>query len=270
MWNKLKFSIHWRVRALLERLNILFGHEWVLVYTMGKVGSTSLYYSLKKKLGPKVMFIHRMNVSNIASYNKPFLQNGIKPHGSSLALFAKQRIIDKGKPVSIISAVREPISRNISDFFQDFKVYNHGKDFTEVKIEKAIQNFINNYPHHLPDNWFKEEFSTILGIDLQDIKFDRAEKYGTVSHGNIKVLFLRTDLNNDAKLKVLQQFLSRKNIKLRVKNTHSQKAYRDYYAEFLETIELSTAFVNRMYSEEYLQLFYTQEEIKSFRERWLQ
>lgn len=269
MWNKLKFSLHWRVRVLSERLNILLGHKYVLVYTMGKVGSTSLYYSLKKVLGPRAIFIHRMNIAAIHAFNVPFLRQGIKPHGYALALFVKSRIIDKKKPVSIVSAVREPIARNISDFFQDFKVYNGGKDFTQVSIEECTENFINNYPHHLPAEWFQMEFSEILGINLHDIAFDKAKKYGNVHHGNCRILLFRTDLEDDAKTQILRQFLSKPNINLRVKNAHHQKAYSDYYTSFQKHISLPPSLVEKVYSEKYLTFFYTKEELEVLRAKWM-
>ncbi len=269
MLNRIKFKLYWRLRELLERLNILFGNEYIIVYTMGKVGSTSIYYSLKKKFGSKVIFVHRMNKANIVAFNEPFVRNNMKPHRYALALFAKRKIIDKFKPVSIITAIREPVSRNISDFFQDFKAYNAGMDFNEISVDDSIQNFINYYPHHLPNSWFQNEFSNILNIKLDDIHFDTEKKYARFDKDNLRLLILRIDLENVIKDKILEDFLGKQEIKMGVKNAQHQKAYHSYYSEFLEKIKLPQNLVDEIFSHEYVQIFYTKKEIDKFRTRWI-
>lgn len=235
---------------------------------MGKVGSTSIYYSLKKKFGSKVIFVHRMNMANIVAFNEPFIRNNLKPHRYELALFAKRKIIDKFKPVSIITAIREPIARNISDFFQDFKAYNSGKDFKEISVDDSIGNFINNYPHHLPNIWFQEEFSNILNIKLDDIHFDTDKKFARFERDNLRLLILRTDLENNKKDKILNDFLSSQEIKVGLRNAQDQKAYHTFYSEFKRKIILPKNLVDEIYSHEYVQIFYTKKEIDSFRASW--
>ncbi len=57
---KLAFQVAWRYRELTERIALSTPGIPIVIYTMGKVGSTSIYYALRKKLGGKVLFTHRM------------------------------------------------------------------------------------------------------------------------------------------------------------------------------------------------------------------
>lgn len=268
MIDKIKFQIFWRVREFLERLNILLGKNHILVYTMGKVGSTSIYYALKKTFGAQVVFIHRMNQENLDIYNEPFVKNKIRPHRSALALYVKRKLIDKQKPVSIVSTVREPISRNISCFFQDFKTYNFGKNIKDVSVDEAIENFVSNYPHQLAELWFRKEFTDILGIRLDHVNFDRKEKFVRYEKGNLKLLVFRTDLDNDKKDKYLKLFLGNDTITVGVKNANHQKAYHSFYSEFLEKVKLPKELVDEVYAQDYIRTFFTEEEVEHFRSGW--
>ncbi len=77
------------------------------------------------------MFVHRLLVENINEYDELLKKQGVKPHRSIIGkLIYKKRIL-KNKPVKIINLVSDPIARNLSDFFQDFKVYNNKIEASE-------------------------------------------------------------------------------------------------------------------------------------------
>jgi len=154
-------------------------------------------------------------------------------------------------------------------FFQDFKAYNSGKDFKEISVDEAIQNFINNYPHHLPNSWFQNEFSNILNIKLDDIHFDTDKKFARFDRDNLRLLILRADLENNKKDKILKGFLSTQEIKMGVRNAQHQKAYHAYYSEFKRKITLPMNLINEIYAHEYVQIFYTKKEIEKFRAQWI-
>ncbi len=207
-------------------------------------------------------------MSNIDSCNKPFLENGVRPHRYALALFVKRRVIEKGKPVKIITAVREPVERNISSFFQDFKAYNGGKGVNAVTVEEAIQNFIKYYPHNLADTWFQKDFMPVLGLTPADIRFDIEKKVGSFGYGSFKFLILRTDLDNDEKTMVIRRFTDCPEITLENRNAYEEKEYRSFYRQFKQQIKLPDHLIDEIYSKSYVRLFFTEKEINGFREGW--
>lgn len=268
MISKLRFKFYWRYREFSERLHLFYGKEFILVYTMGKVGSTSIYYALKKVFGPKVLFIHFLQEKNIKIYNRAFEKAGIKAHRLVLGPFVNKKLIAKEKKTIIISSIREPIARNISSFFEDFRVYNEGKWIDEISETEAIENFINNYPHHSPAHWFKEEFLYSLNLEMKDVQFNITEKAGEFEHHQYKVLLFRTDLEDDKKVDLLKTTLNQNNIEIKTKNAHFQKSYRTFYQNFKAQIKLDELLIEDIYSAEYLRLFYSPTEINAFKLKW--
>ena len=175
----LLFKFHWRLREFNERIGLLLHKDIILVYTMGKVGSTSIYYSLKKIFKGRVLFIHRMIKENIDAYNEAFIRKNLKPHRSKMGEMTLGYLPSKKK--RIITLVREPIGRNISDFFQDLKVYMDDHNKIENYDDKIIRNqFLNNYPQELPLNWFTDEFQKTTKINIYEHPFDIQKKFTVI------------------------------------------------------------------------------------------
>lgn len=106
----------------------------------------------------------------------------------------KRNIFEKVRPCHVISAVREPMARNISVFFQNFEAYNHGINFTGISVEQATANFVSELPHLLVDKWFKEDFLSNLNLDYEDIAFKDGSKYSLVEKKRSPDSRFRTDL----------------------------------------------------------------------------
>lgn len=271
MLGKIKFQIHWRLRELSKRICLLTNRVPVVVYTMGKVGSTSIYYALKQKLGWRVMFTHRMLQQNIDEYNALFMANGNKPHRSIIGKLIYKKKIQRNKPVKLISLVREPISKNISDFFQDFKIYTGIIiDEWDGTIEELTSIFLKQYPHHLTLNWYEKECFYATGIDVYNIPFDINSGYGIYKNKNIELLLLRVDLNDEFKCKIIAAFLGLRNFKLYRRNEAIGKKYTDMYKQFISSIELPKIYIDEMLESKYTSHFFDNQEIMETRNKWLE
>ncbi len=187
MFRKILFQITWRYRELTESLFLRTNKTPVVVYTMGKVGSTSLYLALKKKLGWRVMFAHRLLEENIEEYDEAFINQGIKPHRSIKGKLIYKRRMLKNKPIKFITLVRDPFARNLSDFFQDFKVYNNKIEASEWNnnIDQLKSNFLKNYPRTLPLDWFQKDCYKGTGIDVYITTFNNEVGYQIYQSGNV-------------------------------------------------------------------------------------
>ena len=266
-FNAIKFQIHWRLRELFEKLNLLINSKVILVYTMGKVGSTSIYYSLKKIFKWKVIFIHRMIKENIEEYNKVFIDSNLKPHRSKIGeLFLKK--IDS-KNVKIITLIREPIGRNISDFFQDLPVYL--KNYTMVDYyndQDIIDQFMSNYPHDIPLNWFDNEFFATTKIDVFNSHFDTEKKFCHLKKEDVEVLLIRVDLEDEEKEKLINDFLQLKEFKIERHNVASAKYYSFKYKSFLKNCTFNKEYITKMLDSKYCKHFYSEKEINSLKLRF--
>lgn len=205
----------------------------ILVYTMGKVGSTSIYESILKA-GFECYHIHDLEhpTTNQEKYVK-----------------------DDFRPKKVISLTRDIVARNISNFFQNLNNKSRpwytlpGQDLTEAFYKIDIK-------HHLaPQHWFDNQIKKFLNVDIYEHKIDK--------HIQIKKLLVMRVENLD--FSVVSKFMG---AKLKVVNTNlsENKGYRDQYKKFLET-PIREDYLNLMYSCKYMRHFYSSEEINAFFKR---
>src|SRR5690606_31013652 len=90
----------------------LYLSPYILIYQMGKVGSSSIYASLKEKGAPKVFHLHRMNPVFTEKMKRTFLEKNLLKQFHTEQHFEAiyKKAIERKKKVKIITLVREPIS----------------------------------------------------------------------------------------------------------------------------------------------------------------
>jgi SAM-dependent methyltransferase len=132
----------------------------VLVYQMGKVGSASIKTKLKEYDDLAVYHIHRLNKKTNDLMIKMHLNN------CNVELALQERkwkeistFLQSEKPnLYIITAIRDPIARNISAFFQNYDF----KQQKESDVSSLVYKFMNEYPHQLPLKWFDEQIKEVF------------------------------------------------------------------------------------------------------------
>ena len=124
----------------------------ILIFQMGKVGSTTVVKSLEKKGILPLFHIHLLlNSEDTMKFYKSkayesfelkfYLERQIR-RGE----FLYNKIIVAKKEVKIISLTREPIGRNISAFFENFEMET-GKIYEQSNftLQELMDIFINFY-----------------------------------------------------------------------------------------------------------------------------
>lgn len=221
----------------------------VFIYQMGKVASSSIHYSLKKQYPGAVGHAHHIGSSNWVS---ELLYQWYK----------------NGNQLKIISPVRDPISRNISSFFQHYSDYTK-KEFEQLNLdtEKLIDEFISQYTHDVPLTWFDDNIKKYFDVDVYDTKFP-ATGFSVCSSQNVSVLVFRVDLDDALKEKAIQEFLDFKSFRLRNKNVSTNKEYYDMYKKFIDKIKLPDKYLLKMKSSKYFNHFYNKDEIDKIILKW--
>jgi hypothetical protein len=245
------------------------GNIPILVYQMGKVGSSSVTESLKHYDFHFVFQVHWMYPKNIASICREYLEKNRVPPDESLGEMFYQTIIRFKKKTKIITLVREPISRNMSAFFQNFKRFV-GKDYGKANLilEKLTDTFINEYRHTVPLTWFDQEMKLTLGIDIFEYPFPKREGHLIIKKGNFELLVLKLETSDLVKEKIIADFLNIPDFHLVNTNVGKNKEYAQTYAEFIRSIKLPEGYIDIMCNSEYTQHFYTAEEIEKVRLQW--
>lgn len=225
----------------------------VLVYNMGKVGSTSIAEVIMEKF-KGTLKSHWMNYElPIAEFytDRPYLMGAIYHNEADF---------------KTVIPIREPMSRNISAFWQLLYEYVDGyrKDRT---VEELHQIFMDVYNVEFPDQWFRKEPMEVLGFEPYKIPFDCEQGYQIYDD---KFLVIRLEDADRVLTKALHEFLGVDGIQMR--HSHPRKKVNNLnvekeYAEF-KSLKYPKEFVDRTYALEYVNHFYTPEEIQKFRDKW--
>jgi hypothetical protein len=224
----------------------------VFIYQMGKVASSSVNFSLNRVYPGVVLHAH--------SFGPDHHEWRIR------RLF--ERTVLEGNPLDIISLTREPIGRNISAFFENFerdtgsRYANHEFSMTELR-----EQFLNNYDHEIPLVWFDKNIKDNFDIDVYASPFpdEGVESY---RKGNIRLLVLRSEIEDNLKISAIRDFLHLPEFDLHQRNVASQKEYADEYRQFVKSVKLPSDYLTRMINSKYFNHFYDSNLAEEVRRWW--
>lgn len=247
----------------------------ILVYQMGKVGSTTVYSSLNKQLlFTPVFHVHSLCDDTLKKYAKAYQAVGEIPgqikylrHGDFLRKKLDRSVAIKWK---IITMVREPIIRDISIFFQQRdRNFPHGVDASEIIdiLQKHFASFQESTDYAC--NWFDREIKSNFNIDIYDFSFDKQKGYHIIKEKDKEILIIRLeDLNNCFQLALREFLVLDKPIELLSKNIAKDKQYKNQYLEVVNKIKIPKSICELIYSSKYVKHFYSDATIDDFINRW--
>jgi hypothetical protein len=158
--------------------------QTVILYQMGKVGSSSLKESLIQN-NIKTLHIHRyyFRTTERALDIKHFI---LKLRKNFTYNFYIRR-----KKVKIISFYRDPLARNISSFFQNLDMYFSKNELKNLSYEQLEEKFNNaDNIHETPNNWFDLEFNTKLKVDIYQHPINKTKGFTVFSKKNLDFFFM--------------------------------------------------------------------------------
>jgi len=258
----------------------------ILIYQMGKVGSSSILASLKAERIPNSIFrIHQLS-------NKGFKRKiqWLCHHGATevperiedlLFIMKLRKVIHAHGDQfgwKIISMTREPMGLEISSFFENIWIYaNEVFDPDYIPKKEKILGFLHNYFSSEFDissnyfcNWFDEELKSVFDIDVFSKPYDFSSGFSIFKQANISVLIIRLeDLNRSFK-KAMSEFLNLGNIELIRDNASENKEYFPLYKDVLESLFLPINLCKKVFSSKYAQHFYRPDEIDHIIKKWSQ
>lgn len=151
--------------------------ELILVYQIGKVGSSSIFNSLKELDLPNqdIFQVHIIESAEVSLNNQ--LKKGFKASKTLQDGVKVKKLLRENnyQKIKVIVGVREPISRWISDVFQNIDVrYAFLKNaYEQIDLEKTI-NYIKSTLEDEPFNtWFDSELKSTFGVDVFQYNFDK-------------------------------------------------------------------------------------------------
>jgi hypothetical protein len=180
-----------------------------------------------------------------------------------------RKVFKRKKKVKIIRLVRDPISRNISAFFENLKYkLDSNASLNDLNISDLIERFLKEYPHSVPLDWFDNEMKNVTGIDVFQKEFHYSKKYELYKAKNIELLLIRIDLDDGEKALLIKKFLKIKDFEIIRYNIGERKSYSQIYETFQEKICLPESYLNNMLDSKFTKHFYSQKEIEGIRKKW--
>ncbi|MEM8805107.1 MAG: putative capsular polysaccharide synthesis family protein [Cyanobacteria bacterium P01_G01_bin.38] len=255
----------------------------ILIYQMGKVGSTSLYETLKSTdLNAAIYHLHFLQPAAVKRITNHYKSVFKKSHTIDQHVIHSQylrRQLDRGFDHSpskwkIITLVRDPVARNLSSFFHELR---YQPDFPETEslddsvIESLTKQYFQHYPYQYhPFDWFDSELRPVFGIDLFSTEFPHAKGYKIYTYDHVDLLILKLDKLGDCAQVALNEFLHIGKVLLRRANKGTQSKSGDLYKKFKQQAILPTAYLDTIYQSPKVKHFYSQAEIDDFYFQWTQ
>jgi hypothetical protein len=236
------------------------GQVDVLTYQPGKVGSSSIHSSLL--------------LSGVRSFHVHFLvsrDQGIQEINEVATSFGR-RIVNRVR--KIITIVREPLSREISQLFQRLEqwkvaVISSDYSFLDLCVNMIMGEMRHIYKTQIDEfEWFDNELKCSSGIDVYAHPFDREKGYSIIRNDNVEVLVLKLEKLNNLE-RVIGDFVGVPDFKLINHNMAENKPSKYLYQNVREAIKIPQNLVDRYYvGNSRMDHFYTEEEKVAFLKKW--
>lgn len=266
----LKYSIKDRLAlSYQKRLLASTNQDPVLVFTMAKVGSLSVFQSLRTVTDLAVFHIHSLDEVEVQKHIALCKANDVYPGSRSPVFLINREVINRQRPYKVVSLFRNPIERNLSAFFEAFEIYMgapaHLYKGSLEEIEVAFHTKLN---HNYCRGWFENQFINGIGIDVYQTPFDTQKGYCFISEGNKEVLLLKSSLEDNLKEKLVINFCKLESFTLKNVNITSAKKEANLYTDFKKHIKFSRAYLESQLETRYVNHFFTEDEKAALYKKW--
>jgi len=254
---------------------------------MGKVGSSTIWNSLKTSEESRENPIRRLTFiseEGVQLYRKVH-ENGYGGWQNFpsqikymvMAEHVKSKLIrwrfSKHSKCKVVTLVRDPIATNIAGFFQNYlwwpdEVYESCRNRSSTCLQELTQCFLENYPHEYPFNWLDWELAGIHNINIETEEFPRPRGWKIYKQKHADILIVRLDKLNECAKDAFKELLTLDDFEIVNENVANNKWYADLYKEFKNSIILPEAYITKIYNSQWMQYFYTSDEINAFSTKW--
>ena len=246
---------------------------------MGKVGSSTIKKSLNNaNLSNFIEQVHFLSWPAIQSIEKNYIkQNKPVPSHIRLGKLLRQQIDQSLGRIrfKIISLVRDPVARDISDVFQNIeRDMPHIVNLDQKQASDEIQRHILEMLYQFDETtdyactWFDNELKDVFHFDIFLPPFDKHQGYQIFSTQYADILVIRLENLTTCHKKAFHEFLGLKNFTLSYENQGKNKWYSDVYDLILEKIDIPDFILNNIYNSRYAKHFYTEHERLEFNKKW--
>lgn len=256
-----------RYENLKINIKTLMNHPPILVYQMGKVGSSTVYYSLKSGIHNPIYHLHSLNKESLRNQEELCKSRNfsVYPEVKIGKILAQRIEKDKTKPWKIITLTREPISNRISHLFQNPRLFNPNLLNENGKIEEsfAVEYILNTFKNFNEStdyiaNWFDRELKQTFDINVYNYPFNYQKGFTIIRSNRADVLILKLEDLNQNFNQAMSEFLGIKfSGNLIDTNVRKNSRYSSVYKHVVKTIVIPKSLCEMIYSTKYATHFYS-------------
>lgn len=273
-----KLLPHSTIESLRIDINRIQGNSPIIIYTMGKVGSTTAYQSLAKTpISNPVYHVHFLTQNGIEHIENKYRNANASIKTSAHLVNSKiirPKILksnNKSK-FKVISLAREPISLSLSHFLQNPKV--HRPHLVKYLNQENIKGLNDCFLSELENNsyihsWFDEEFNNFLGIDIYQYNFDYQRGYSILNLEKFDILLMRIKDMSNLFNKAIKEFLDIETpVELVKANERENQEFSNVYQKLKNEIVVPPEICEKVYSSKYVNYFYSASDQKKLIDKW--
>jgi hypothetical protein len=233
---------------------------------MSKVGSSSVYYSLKSHFPNKtIKHVHFLGPTWLG-----YFKNGHHSFNNNLqtAEYINNLIEKKPWKLKIITLTREPVARDISGIFQAWKHIFDVDDINKVP-SKDILKYLHENNFGYAQNWFETDFYEFTGLNLFNSTFNKDKGFQIYKTDKADVLVIQLErLNSTLFNEAMNSFFGKGKYFLKNENITSNRETATLNKTVKQQFRLSEERLNSIYDSRYMKTFYNASQIDSFKKQW--
>ena len=257
------------------RIALLANRRIVLNHQMGKVGSLSVARAIGGLPQTTVFHSHWIPPKTLAAgpRGQPDAVRALfrdqDPYGFGPRLW--RHVLTPGRPVDVVTLVRDPIARNVSWYFDLLDKFWGVRDAHRVIDPARVRaEFFTRFDHDEAIEWMDRQVHDVYGIDVYGRPFDADRGWSIIEAPPVRLLILRTEAPDARKAEAIETFFHAPegSVSIPSRNVSAAKPYAGAYDTFRREARLPAGYVERMCSSRFVGHFFTPEEADAMRRRW--
>lgn len=254
----------WRYWAALARQTA--GRHPVLVYSMPKVGTTSLAEAGERATGRRSLKCH--HVVERAHPDTAAAERRISWRGEYVSHLLR---LSRRHRWEVICGVRDPVDQAISMVFQRWSTLvasGRASDGGDV-VPRLAGEVVSHLRRRRSLDWFDAELRAATGVDVLAEPFDPGAGHRIYDEGRFRVLLVRFEDLARVGPEALRTFFGlTAPPELGVRNAAADKQRADVYDELRTSLVLPDDVLDLAYESRLARRFYSDDERRAARTRW--
>ena len=238
----------------------------ILIYQMAKVGSTSVYQSMRAS-GLTPLHVHFLTKRKVKRTLSHYERNSYPP----MHLYVSQLLLPylqlTSHSVQVITLVRDPIARFVSGQYQNPERNGVAGLTVEDACQELVRRLSKPRAMQYTFGWFDREMKSALDVDVMAESFDRERGFIRCQGPRADVLVLKLERLSDLLPTVVSDFVGASLQPVRA-NVGARKETGSTYKAVCDALHVPATVADTIYAHDWVRHFYTPQEIKTFKARW--